>query len=300
MEANAYGRPLNELDFRQGKPGRRIWCCRSTRKLQMVAEQAMGDLQRRRRRDRSSEPARVHGAGVQHAGLQRRHLFGEGIDGKTAIRRCSKIPNRPLYNRALQGTYPPGSTIKPFMALAGLEYDVIDAQSPRVCNGQMSLPGSLAQVPLLEAPRPRLAGHGRRRRALLRHLFLQHRDQSRHRSHQGFLDQFGLGRATDVDLPLEKAGLLPSREWKRRVRKESWYPGETLNVGIGQGYFLTVTPIQLAQITARMAMRGEAAIGRTWCGRPSRPDFAGHRGDRAGAFTCRSTKSPQGRLGRPW
>lgn len=71
-----------------------------------------------------------------------------------------------------------------------------------------------------------------------------------------FLDQFGLGRSTEVDLPLEKNGLLPSREWKRRVRKESWYPGETLNVGIGQGT-MSVTPMQLAQITARMAMRGE-------------------------------------------
>ena len=71
----------------------------------------------------------------------------------------------------------------------------------------------------------------------------------------GFLDQFGLGQRTQVDLPREKAGLLPSREWKRKYRREPWYPGETLIVGIGQGAF-TTTPMQLAQISARLAMRG--------------------------------------------
>jgi penicillin-binding protein 2 len=71
-----------------------------------------------------------------------------------------------------------------------------------------------------------------------------------------FLSLFGLGHPTDIDLPLEKSGLLPSREWKMRTRKEAWFPGETLNVGIGQGY-MTTTPMQLAQITARMAMRGK-------------------------------------------
>jgi len=66
---------------------------------------------------------------------------------------------------------------------------------------------------------------------------------------------FGLGEPTGLDLPLEKGGLFPSREWKQRARRENWYPGETLNVGIGQGYTL-VTPVQLAQMTARIAMRG--------------------------------------------
>jgi penicillin-binding protein 2 len=69
------------------------------------------------------------------------------------------------------------------------------------------------------------------------------------------LSDFGFGRATGIDIPHERNGLLPSREWKRRVRKEAWFPGETLNIGIGQGYW-QVTPLQLAQATARLAMRG--------------------------------------------
>ena len=69
------------------------------------------------------------------------------------------------------------------------------------------------------------------------------------------MEQFGFGKATGIDVPHERSGLLPSRAWKRRVRKEPWFPGETLNIGIGQGYW-QVTPLQMAQATARLAMRG--------------------------------------------
>ena len=71
-----------------------------------------------------------------------------------------------------------------------------------------------------------------------------------------FLGRFGLGRNTGIDVLEEKAGLLPSREWKRRARKQDWYQGETLITGIGQGYLLT-TPLQLASATATLAMRGQ-------------------------------------------
>jgi penicillin-binding protein 2 len=71
----------------------------------------------------------------------------------------------------------------------------------------------------------------------------------------GFMLRFGLGAPIGLDLPGEKGGLMPSREWKKRVRRENWYPGETLNIGIGQGY-MTTTPLQLAHMTALMAMRG--------------------------------------------
>lgn len=71
-----------------------------------------------------------------------------------------------------------------------------------------------------------------------------------------FSGLFGLGRASGVDLPVEREGLLPSRDWKRANRNEPWYPGETLNIGIGQGYMLT-TPLQLAVATATIANRGK-------------------------------------------
>jgi penicillin-binding protein 2 len=251
IEANAYGRPLRELDYQQGKPGRNLILTLDA-KVQMIAEQALGDYNGAivAIDPRNGEIIAM----VSKPGFNP-HLFGEGIDGKT-YKALLDDPNRPLYNRALQGTYPPGSTIKPFMALAGLEYDVIDANHRETCNGQMSLAGSSRKYRCWKRH-----GHGSLDMAegVARSCDIYFYNVAINLGIdriQGFLDQFGLGRVTNIDLPLEKAGLLPSRDWKRRARKESWYPGETLNVGIGQGY-LTVTPMQLAQITARMAMRGD-------------------------------------------
>lgn len=250
IEANAYGRPLRELDYRQGTPGRNLILSLDA-KVQLAAEAALGDYNGAviAIDPRNGEVIAL----VSKPGFNP-HPFGEGIDAKT-YRALLADPNRPLYNRALQGTYPPGSTIKPFMALAGLEYDVVDSHHHEFCGGQMSLPNSSRKYRCW-----RRSGHGTvdMAGAVARSCDIYFYNLANNlgidRIHS-FLDQFGLGRTTAIDLPLEKAGLLPSREWKRRMRKEGWYPGETLNVGIGQGY-MTVTPLQLAQITARMAMRG--------------------------------------------
>lgn len=250
IEANAYGRPLRELDYQQGTPGRNLVLSLDA-KVQLVAETALGDYNGAviAIDPRNGEVIAM----VSKPGFNP-HLFGEGIDAKT-YKALLADPARPLYNRALQGTYPPGSTIKPFMALAGLEYDVVDAHHHEFCGGQMSLPNSSRKYRCW-----RRSGHGSldMAGAVARSCDIYFYNVAINlgidRIHT-FLDQFGLGRSTEIDLPLEKGGLLPSREWKQRVRKEGWYPGETLNVGIGQGY-MTVTPMQLAQITARMAMRG--------------------------------------------
>jgi penicillin-binding protein 2 len=251
IEANAYGRPLRELDYQQGTAGRNLILTLDA-KVQLVAEQAMGDYNGAvvAIDPRNGEIIAL----VSKPGFNP-HLFGEGIDSKT-YKALLEDPSRPLYNRALQGTYPPGSTIKPFMALAGLEYDVVDAGHREFCGGQMSLPGSSRKYRCWKRH-----GHGSVDMAegVARSCDIYFYNVAINLGIDRiytFLDQFGLGRATGVDLPLEKNALLPSREWKRRVRKESWYPGETLNVGIGQGT-MSVTPIQLAQITARMAMRGD-------------------------------------------
>ena len=251
IEANAYGRPLRELDYQQGTAGRNLILTLDA-KVQLVAEQAMGDYNGAvvAIDPRNGEIIAL----VSKPGFNP-HLFGEGIDSKT-YKALLEDPSRPLYNRALQGTYPPGSTIKPFMALAGLEYDVVDANHREFCGGQMSLPGSSRKYRCWKRH-----GHGSVDMAegVARSCDIYFYNVAINLGIDRiytFLDQFGLGRATGVDLPLEKNALLPSREWKRRVRKESWYPGETLNVGIGQGT-MSVTPMQLAQITARMAMRGD-------------------------------------------
>jgi len=251
IEANAYGRPLRELDYQQGKAGRNLILTLDA-KVQLVAEQALGDF--------NGSVVAINPQNGEIIALVSKpgfnpHLFGEGIDSKT-YKALLEDPNRPLYNRALQGTYPPGSTIKPFMALAGLEYDIVDGNHREFCGGQMSLPGSSRKYRCWKRH-----GHGSldMADAVARSCDIYFYNVAINLGIDRiytFLDQFGLGRSTEVDLPLEKNGLLPSREWKRRVRKESWYPGETLNVGIGQGT-MSVTPMQLAQITARMAMRGE-------------------------------------------
>ncbi len=164
--------------------------------------------------------------------------------------------NQPLYNRALRGLYPPGSTIKPFIALAGLEFNAISAEHQLFCPGYYQLPnvshhyrdwkkGGHGSVNMTEAITESCDVYFYSLASTLgidrMHSFLQH---------------FGFGEKSGIDLSGEKTGLLPSKEWKRQQHNQSWYPGETLITGIGQGY-LQVTPIQLAKATATLANKGK-------------------------------------------
>ncbi len=163
--------------------------------------------------------------------------------------------SQPLYNRALRGLYPPGSTVKPFIALAGLEYSVISAQQKLFCPGYYQLPNATHRYRDWKK-----GGHGS---VAMEDAITQSCDVYFYRlaaaigiDHiHDFLQQFGFGEKTGIDLDGEKAGLLPSREWKRNQRNQAWYPGETLITGIGQGYH-QVTPLQLAKATATLANRG--------------------------------------------
>ncbi len=167
--------------------------------------------------------------------------------------------SQPLYNRALRGLYPPGSTVKPFVGLAGLEYNAISAEHKLFCPGYYQLPnvshhyrdwkkGGHGSVNMTEAITQSCDVYFYSLASILgidrMHSFLQH---------------FGFGEKTGIDLAGEKQGLLPSREWKRNQRNQSWYPGETLITGIGQGY-LQVTPIQLAKATATLANKGKVVM----------------------------------------
>jgi penicillin-binding protein 2 len=250
IEANAYGRPLRELDYRLGAPGKNLYLSLDA-KVQAVAEEALGDLNGAvvAIDPRNGEVIAM----VSKPGFDPQ-MFVEGVDPKT-YRELNIDPNRPLFNRALQGTYPPGSTIKPAMALAGLEFNVVDPSHREFCKGEYSLPNSSRKYRCWKR-----SGHGwlDLTQGIMKscdvYFYSLANSLGIDRIAQA-LAGFGLGKPTGVDLPLEKGGLLPTREWKRRARKENWYPGETLSVGIGQGY-MTATPIQLAQMTARIAMRG--------------------------------------------
>ena len=182
------------------------------------------------------------------------NLFAEGIDAKT-YRALRGSPDRPLFNRALNGQYPPGSTIKPFLGLAGLEQGVGYTRGETWCPGYFTLPGRKRRFRDWKK-----WGHGRVR---LHDAIEQSCDVFFYelslalgidRMHE-YMTRFGFGERTGIRLNGESRGLMPSREWKRAARDQAWYPGETVITGIGQGFVLT-TPLQLASATAGLAMRG--------------------------------------------
>lgn len=165
-------------------------------------------------------------------------------------------PDQPLYNRALQGQYPPGSTIKPFHGMAGLESGLIDWEYRISDPGVFHLPGDSHQFRDWKK-----GGHGI---VDLNNAVMQSCDIFFYtlggrlqvdRFHD-FMQQFGFGAKTGIDLPGERKGLLPSRAWKQKALKAPWYPGEMMSVAIGQGYFIA-TPLQLAMATAIMANKGQ-------------------------------------------
>lgn len=182
------------------------------------------------------------------------NLFVEGISRKDYAS-LQEDDNRPLYNRALHGQYPPGSTVKPFMGLAGLERGAITYDSSIYCPGFYQLPGNIHRYRDWKK-----SGHGPMDldAAIVQscdvYFYRLAYELGIDRLHE-YLSQFGFGDRTGIDLTGESGGLLPSRDWKRRARRQPWYPGETLIVGIGQGYFLT-TPLQLAAATATVANNG--------------------------------------------
>lgn len=174
----------------------------------------------------------------------------------SAYQALQTSPEQPLFNRALRGLYPPGSTIKPFMAMAGLEYNTVSVQQQLFCPGAYQLPNS----PHLYRDWKK-NGHGS---VNVTEAITQSCDVYFYRLAgmlgidriHSFLQQFGFGEKTGIDLIGEKSGLLPSREWKMSKKSQIWFPGETLITGIGQGYY-QVTPLQLATATATLANKGK-------------------------------------------
>ena len=186
------------------------------------------------------------------------NLFVNGISKKAyAALRDSNA--RPLFNRALQAQYPPGSTIKPMVALAGLEFGLRRPGEVTWCPGWFSLDGDDHKY---RDWLKRGHGHVDLSRSIAEscdvYYYSLARDLGIARIHQK-LSEFGLGHASGIDLPGETSGLLPSGPWKRRARNLPWYPGETLITGIGQGFMLT-SPLQLAHATATIANRGRRFV----------------------------------------
>ncbi len=186
------------------------------------------------------------------------NLFARGIT-PGEYNALANDEDRPLFNRALRGTYPSGSTIKPVLGLAALTDRTIAADTKVFCNGEFFLPGS-RHVWRADKDEPRgwldLPEAIARSSDVYFYRLASNLGIDRIAS---FLGPFGYGQPTGIDIGGEKAGLLPTPDWKRRSFKrpedQVWFPGETVNLGIGQGYLL-VTPLQLAHITGMLAERG--------------------------------------------
>lgn len=180
--------------------------------------------------------------------------FVNGIDHRSYNALRDDL-QRPLLNRAINGRYAPGSTIKGLVALAGL-YEGWGSDTHINCPGYYQLKGSSHKYRCW-----REGGHGPVNiiDSIMQscNVFYYHLANTLgiDKLHD-FLSNFGLGQSTGIDLLGEPSGLMPSQEWKRRVHDQPWYPGETLIAGIGQGFVLA-TPLQLSVMTATLANRGQ-------------------------------------------
>ncbi len=182
------------------------------------------------------------------------NLFVDGIDPQNWDA-LNNSPDKPLNNRALRGQYPPGSTIKPFMALAALEYH---KRSPQFT---ISDPGYFTLAGVAHRYRDwKKGGHGivDMHRAIVQSCdtyFYGLANEMGIDAIHNFLARFGFGTKSGVDIEGELAGLAPSQEWKMQRFHQKWYAGDTVSVGIGQGYLLA-TPVQLATAVATLASGG--------------------------------------------
>ncbi|RFC30907.1 MAG: peptidoglycan glycosyltransferase /cell elongation-specific peptidoglycan D,D-transpeptidase [Candidatus Nitrotoga sp. MKT] len=184
------------------------------------------------------------------------NLFIDGID-EQSWNELNNSPDVPLNNRALRGQYSPGSTIKPFMALAGLHYNKRAPSYTISDPGYFNLPGSRHRYRDWKKD-----GHGSV--DLFKSIVVSCDTYYYGLATElgidniySFFSEFGFGKKTGIDMEGEVSGLMPSQEWKQKRYKQKWYAGDTVSVGIGQGYNL-VTPLQLAYATATLANNGVA------------------------------------------
>ena len=181
--------------------------------------------------------------------------FVRGI-GYQAYRSLLDNPDRPLINRVTQGLYPPASTVKPYMALSALSAGVITPTTSFFGAPTWTLPGTQRRY------RDWLkSGHGMLNvtkaieESADTFFYQVALEMGIDRIHE-WLSKFGYGQSTGIDLNEEYAGVLPSREWKQRVHKKPWYQGDTISVGIGQGYWIA-TPIQMVKALTTLINNGK-------------------------------------------
>lgn len=248
VEVNAQGRRLRVLKRTPPKAGRNVYLSIDIG-LQALAEAALGN-------HRGAIVALEPDTGAVLALVSMPgydpNPFVNGIESKdySALRDSN---DQPLYNRALRGVYPPGSTVKPFIGLGGLELGQISLSEKHYCPGWFRLEGHTHRYRDWKS-HGSVALHTAIEQSCDTYFYRLATVLGIDRLH-GFMSNFGFGKETGIDLGGEASGLMPSREWKQRARNEVWFPGETVITGTGQGYTLA-SPLQLASATAMLANHG--------------------------------------------
>ena len=261
VETNAHGRVLRVLERFAPTPGDDLTLHLDIA-VQKAAFEALGD---RRGAVVAIDPLTGGVLALVSTPGFDSNLFVNGISSRdySALR---DSPDVPLFNRAIQGQYPPGSTIKPMMGMAGLESGLVTPETTVPDPGWYRLPGDSHRYRdwIL---RIRGTGHAPEvdlKMAIAESCDTYFYDLGRRLTIDRmaeYLAPFGLGDRTGVDTTNERRGVLPSTTWKRDAMGQTWYPGETISASIGQGYML-MTPLQLAQATSVLASRGQRKVPR--------------------------------------
>lgn len=252
VEVNADQRPLRVLQRVPAKPGRNLYLTIDER-LQRATITAFGG---QTGAAVAIDPRNGNVLAMVTVPSFDPNLFVNGIS-QADYAALLDDPEKPLLNRAMRGGYPPGSTVKPFIGLGGLELGLRKPDDTVLSTGTFYIPGvargyrddqryGVGRVNLMQAITQSVNTYFY---SLALQMGIQRLDQ--------WMAKFGFGSPTGIDLPDETGGVLPSPEWKRKTFKQPWYPGETVISGIGQGYWM-VTPLQMAHALASLAGGGRS------------------------------------------
>lgn len=250
VEVNADGRTQRVLQTHPATPGKNVYLSVDVR-IQKAAEKA---LDGRAGAAIAIDPRNGQILAMVSEPTYDPNLFVDGISHADYDALVSD-PEKPLLNRAIRGVYPPGSTVKPFIGLGGLELGLRKPSDTVLSTGTFYIPGQsrgyrddvrggVGVVNLMQAIQM----------SVNTYFYKLALDMGIDRF-STWMGKFGFGRPTGIDLDGEASGVLPSRAWKTAHFKQPWYPGETVIAGIGQGYW-AVTPIQLAHALATLAGHG--------------------------------------------
>ncbi len=250
VEVNAEGRVIRVIERTDAKPGKNIYLTIDL----SLQEVAIESLNNKKGAIVAMDPRNGEILTFVSSPSYDPNAFSSGIDHKL-YKSLLSSKDKPLINRVIQGKYPPGSTIKPFLGLIALESGIKNIEEEVWCPGWFSLEGHEHRYRDWKKQ-----GHGYTNldKAIIQscdvYFYKLANELGIDQIYKG-LSRFSFGQISGLDINGERIGLLPSKEWKRRSKNEAWFPGETIILGIGQGYFL-ITPMQLVKATSAIATNG--------------------------------------------